>query len=66
LKLKKEVDINYIQKLIKGKAEEAEVKKQFLFSGDKQDQTQEAMDSLRRDFESLLSSFKKIATFIAL
>jgi hypothetical protein len=24
------------------------------------------MDSLRKDFESLLSSFKKIATFIAL
>jgi len=66
IKLKKEVDINYIQKLIKGKAEEAEVKKQFLISNDKQEQVQDTMDSLRRDFESLLSSFKKIATFIAL
>lgn len=37
LRLKKELDINYIQKLIKGKAEEAEVKKQFIMNNDRQD-----------------------------
>lgn len=65
-KLKKELDINHIQKLIKAKAEESEVKKQFLNTNERQNSVQDSMDSLRRDFESLLSSFKKIATFIAL
>jgi len=53
IKLKKEVDINYIQKLLKGKAEDAEVRKQFQLNSDKQDQVQDTMDSLRKDFESL-------------
>jgi len=51
--MRKEVDINYIQKLLKGKAEDAEVRKQFQLNSDKQDQAGDTMDSLRKDFESL-------------
>lgn len=64
-KLRKDVDIAYIQKLLQSKASITDMKREVLRVEDVVKDNQGVFNSLRNDFEKLVVSFKKIAQFIA-
>jgi len=64
-KMKKEVDVNQIKKLIESKANISDVKLEVLRVEDNLGESQELISHLRKDFESMVSSFKKMAQYIS-
>ena len=64
-KLRKDLDIAYIQKILSGKANSSDVKSEVLRIDDNLKESMGLFNALRNDFENLVVSFKKIAQYIA-
>lgn len=64
-KLRKDLDIAYIQKILSGKANTTDVRGEILRIDDSMKESMGLFNSLRNDFENLVLSFKKIAQYIA-
>jgi len=64
--LKKDFDVGYIQKMIKSKAEEKDVKGQFKSTQDTLAEHKTLFDHLKKDLDNLIAAYKKLSAFIAL
>jgi archaellum component FlaC len=64
-KLRKDLDIAYIQKILQNKANSNDVKQEVLRLDDNIKVSMSMFTNLRNDFENLVVSFKKIAQYIA-
>lgn len=64
-RLRKDVDVTFIQKILQGKANTTDVKSEVLRLDDNYKDSMGLFNTLRNDFENLVASFKKIAQYIA-
>ena len=60
-KMRKDIDVAFIKKLLTSKANQSDVKVEVLRLDDSIKGNIDLFNSLRKDFETLVSSFKKIA-----
>lgn len=63
---KKDFDMPYIQKLLKAKAEDKDVKNQFKSMGDSLADHKILFDNLKKDLDGLIVAYKKLSQFLAL
>ena len=59
--IKKEFDMPYIQRLLKSKAEDKDVKGQFKSVSDQMLDQRQSFDQLKKDLENLISAYKKLS-----
>lgn len=64
--LKKEFDIGYINKVLKAKAEDKDVRGQFKSMNDTMSEQKQLFDALKKDLENLILAYKKLSQFISL
>ena len=63
---KKDFDMPYLQKLLKAKAEEKDVKNQFKSMNESLTDHKLLFDSLKKDLDGLVVAYKKLSQFLAL
>ena len=63
---KKDFDMPYLQKLLKSKAEEKDVKGQFKSVGDTLTDQKNLVDNLKKDLDNLILAYKKLSQFLSL
>lgn len=66
LKLKKELDLTSIQKLLKSKSDDNEVKKEFESMDFRVKNVDDTLGSVKKDLDGMFSSLKKITDVITL
>lgn len=66
LKLKKELDLTSIQKLLKSKADDNEVKKEFESMDFRVKSADDTLNSVKKDLDGMFTSLKKITDVITL
>lgn len=66
LKLKKELDLTSIQKLLKSKADDTEVKKEFESMEFKVKSVDDTLGGVKKDLDGMFTSLKKITDVITL